>query len=65
MGLVPRIHTFRKPFFSRTVVMVAVETPDRAASVAESMVMKRPISLMTSAIDATMPPQRKIRPAEF
>src|SRR5437660_2355104 len=30
-GLVPRIQTFRRPFLSRTVVMVAVETRDRVA----------------------------------
>src|SRR5690242_21865652 len=30
-GLVPRIQTFRRPFLSSTVVMVAVETPDRVA----------------------------------
>ena len=30
-GRVPRIQTFRKPFLSRTVVMVAVETRDRVA----------------------------------
>src|SRR5207244_11491391 len=28
-GLVPRIQTFRRPFLSSTVVMVAVDTPDR------------------------------------
>src|SRR6185295_19052100 len=30
-GLVPRIQTFRRPFLSRTVVMVAVDTPERVA----------------------------------
>ena len=30
-GLVPRIQTFRRPFLSSTVVMVAVDTPDRVA----------------------------------
>ena len=30
-GLAPRIQTFRRPFLSRTVVMVAVETRDRVA----------------------------------
>ena len=30
-GRVPRIQTFRRPFLSRTVVMVAVETRDRVA----------------------------------
>src|ERR1700744_3491829 len=30
-GRVPRIQTFRKPFLSRTVVMVAVETRERVA----------------------------------
>src|SRR6185369_17162951 len=30
-GLVPRIQTFRRPFLSRTVVMVAVDTRDRVA----------------------------------
>src|SRR6201992_907629 len=30
-GLVPRIHTFRRPFFSRMVVIVAVETLERVA----------------------------------
>src|SRR5580704_3293567 len=28
-GREPRIQTFRRPFLSRTVVMVAVDTPDR------------------------------------
>jgi hypothetical protein len=31
-GRVPRIQTFLKPFFNRTVVMVAVETRERVAS---------------------------------
>src|SRR5260370_19427634 len=30
-GLVPRIQTFRRPFLSRTVVMVAVDTLDSVA----------------------------------
>src|ERR1700676_1602652 len=30
-GLVPRIQTFRRPFLSRSVVMVAVDTRDRVA----------------------------------
>ena len=30
-GLVPRIQMFRRPFLSSTVVMVAVDTPDRVA----------------------------------
>ena len=30
-GRAPRIQTFRRPFLSRTVVMVAVETRDRVA----------------------------------
>src|SRR5258708_39972044 len=30
-GLVPRIQTFRRPFLSRTVVMVAVDTRDRVS----------------------------------
>ena len=30
-GFGPRIHTLRRPFFSSTVVMVAVETPASAA----------------------------------
>ena len=29
--MVPRIQTFRRPFLSRTVVMVAVDTRDRVA----------------------------------
>ena len=28
-GRAPRIQTFRRPFLSRTVVMVAVDTPER------------------------------------
>src|SRR5207247_10207608 len=30
-GFVPRIQTFRRPFLSRTVVIVAVDTRDRVA----------------------------------
>src|SRR3954447_10851443 len=31
-GLAPRIQTFRRPFFNRTVVMVPVDTRDRVAT---------------------------------
>ena len=41
IGLVPRIQTLRSPFFSSTVVMVAVETPERAVRVAGSIDMER------------------------
>jgi hypothetical protein len=34
-GLVPRSQTFRRPFLSRTVVMVAVETWDNVAMASE------------------------------
>src|SRR3954471_21246209 len=36
-GLAPRIQTFRRPFLSRTVVMVPVETLDRVAMVSADM----------------------------
>jgi hypothetical protein len=39
IGLVPRIQTLRSPFFSSTVVTVAVDTPESAESVAGSMVI--------------------------
>jgi hypothetical protein len=39
IGFVPRIQTLRSPFFSSTVVMVAVETPSKALARWGSMVM--------------------------
>ena len=38
-GRVPRIQTFRRPFFSRIVVSVAVDTPERASTIFASSAM--------------------------
>ena len=38
-GLVPRSQTLRRPFFSRTVVMVAVVTLDRVSMISASVAM--------------------------
>ena len=43
-GRVPRIQTLRRPFLSRTVVTVAVETPDSAATILGSSVMEGPLA---------------------
>src|ERR1700682_6282104 len=54
-GREPRIQTFRRPFLSRTVVMVAVDTPDRVLIAAGDEDIDVPTPVADGAAGLTLP----------
>lgn len=55
MGRVPRIHTLRRPFLSRIVVMVAVVTPRKVSMALASKGMGSPGQRGCNPFAATLP----------
>jgi len=53
-GRAPRIQTFRNPFFRRTVVMVAVDTWDKAATASGVRDIEREAPVACGVIRATL-----------